>query len=108
MLLNHRLALNPNSGKESSNQSTYGRRPVPELSFKCRLMNSGAGCAHEHHIFNNLTDTPANLGWGRKGKGGMFRGGIDQHLRSVACWVTAPPETLGHPGQVHSSETIRS
>lgn len=62
MLLNS-LALNPNSGNESSNQSAYGQRLVPELSFKCRLMNSGAGCAHEHHIFNNLTDTPANLWW---------------------------------------------
>lgn len=33
------------------------------IILKCRLMNSEAGWAHQHHIFNGLTDTPANLRW---------------------------------------------
>lgn len=55
----HRLALNPSSGKESNNQSADGCWLVPEISFKCRLMNSEAGCADGRHTLTpGQTDLP--------------------------------------------------
>lgn len=55
----HRLALNPSSGKESNNQSANGCWLVPEISFKCRLMNSEAGCADGRHTLTPWrTDLP--------------------------------------------------
>lgn len=55
----HRLALNPSSGKESNNQSADGCWLVLEISFKCRLMNSEAGCADGRHTLTPWrTDLP--------------------------------------------------
>lgn len=107
----HRLELNPSSGNASNNQSAYGRRLAPEISFKCRLMNSGEGCAHGRHTFTTR-QTDKQTDW-------IVKVGVHFCLTAQPCareklgikWLlqkrTTPPDMPGHSGQVHSSETIR-